>query len=245
MPHPTLRRQWFSAAAAAIGVALFTRRSAAQIPVFDGGHFTSMLEQLRETANLLTQLESGASQLEQAARALPGSTRSFDDILLGARRLTGDLNAISYDMNTVTQQFHRVYPDEAAVQKTTPAERATLAQGWDQQTQLAALAAARSQTTLSTIDTNTNSARDILSRSSDQSSAVAQLQALVQMIQVINSDLGNLATTLDATGRVNASLAGTQASSREVAEERRRRQLSNYDAQRSSPGIDAQFLQVP
>lgn len=238
------RRLWLAGAAtAALSLALRTAR--AQFAVYDSGRFVAMVDQLRKAADVFHQLSAGANQLESAARRLPTSARSAEDILLGIRSLTSDVNAIGYRIETVTRQYHALFPDEAAVRDTDPRDMAELSERWDQEIHLSSLAAARSQTTLSSIDANTRSARSVLASSSTESSVVAQMQALVQMIEVINSDLATLATTLNATERVNSSLAATESSSREVADERRRRLLDAYDTRPEPQGIDDQFLRVP
>lgn len=227
----------------ALGV-LFARPAKAQIPVYDPSRFVAMIKQLRAAADVLTQISAGADLLEDAARRLPTSVRSVDDILLGVRSLTSDVNAIGYRIETVTRQYNALFPDEAAIRDTDPRDAAELGERWDREVHLSSLAAARSQTSLSRIDTNTRAARDVLSQSSTEGSAVAQLQALVQMIQIINSDLASLSTTLAATGRVDSTLAATEASSREMAAERQRRLLEGYDTPPATEGIDDQFLRV-
>jgi hypothetical protein len=64
------------------------------------------------------------------------------------------------------------------------------------------------------------------------------------MIEVVNSDLEKLSVTLAATDRVNASLAGTQASSREVMEDRRRQMLEGYVVPVQSEGLTQDFLKA-
>jgi P-type conjugative transfer protein TrbJ len=244
MTHDDPRRNWL-AGAATVALALVVQPASAQIPVYDPSRYLSMVRQLQKAAQVFQQLSSGAQLLQNAARKLPTSFRSVEDILLGVRTLTGDVNAIGYRIETVSRQFHALFPDEAAVHDTDPRDTAELSERWDREIHMSALAAERSQTTLSRIDTNTRSARDLVQSSSNNDSVVAQLQVLVQMIEVINSDLASLSTTLDATERVNSTLAATQASSREVEKERRRRLLQAYDTRPASTGIDDAFLQVP
>jgi type IV secretion system protein TrbJ len=241
----TNRRALVTAAAALALACVGRSASAAGVPVVDMSRWTAMKSVLDQATSMLNQLQAGANLLQDASARLPRSISSFDDILLGMRRLTSDVDAIGYRMETVTRQFKRMFPDKEAVQDIQPREMNTLQEGWDQEIHMASLTAARSQTTLSTIDTNTRSAKDVLERSSNQKSAVAQLQAMVKMIEIINSDLANLATTISASERVNSTLAVTEVSSREVAAERRRRLLKAYDTRPDSQGIDDQFLRVP
>lgn len=244
MTHDDPRRKWLAAAATA-ALALIVHPAGAQIPVYDPSRYLSMVRQLQKAAQVFQQLSSGAQFLQNAARKLPTSFRSAEDILLGVRTLTSDVNAIGYRIDTVSRQFHSLFPDEAAVHDTDPRDTAELSERWDREIHMSALAAERSQTTLSRIDANTRSARELVQSSSNDDSVVAQLQALVKMIEIINSDLATLATTINATERVNSTLAATQVSSREVEEERRRRLLRAYDARPAAAGIDDAFLQDP
>lgn len=247
-PLKTAPRRALIGGCSALAAVLLTRRAKAlipAIPVYDPGRFVAMLEALDRASDVFDQLSAGAGLLESAAHRLPTSARSVEDVMLSVRSLTSDVNAIGYRIDTVTRQYKALFPDEAAVRNTEPREMAELTQGWERELHLSSLAAQRSQTTLSRVDSNTRAARDVLASSAGQSSAVAQLQALVQMIEIINRDLVELSTTLNATERVNSSLAATEVSSREVIAERERRLLEAYDSRLAPEGIDDQFLRVP
>ncbi len=240
--HPHQFRRSLLGAAGLAALAVLVRPAAAQIQVFDLGRFTTMILELKKMQLLYEQLTYGVDALRNAARRLPGLPGSLDDALLSYRTLTDDVNSIGYRIETITRQYERVFPDEQAVRDTTPDDVARLSESWDQEIYMSSLAASRSQATLSTIESNTRNSQAILSRSSGETSEVGQLQALVHMIEVINSDLEKLSVTLAATERVNASLAGTQASSREVIAERRRQMLERYVVPVQSEGLTQDFL---
>ena len=145
---------------------------------------------------------------------------------------------------TVSSQFRRVFPDDEAVQSTPSSDVAELRSGWNQEIHHSALAASRAQTALSTIERNTTSADAILEASktttqNDEGSALAKLQAVVQMLGVINSDL----TTIATTERVNTSLAVTDASEHDVASDQARRMMRGYsESPRRIERVDSRLL---
>lgn len=215
-------------------------------PVFDGSRFAALINSLTEMANLYEALQGTLSRLERAGKTL-GSGRLLDGTLLVHRQLTSDVRTIGYRLQTVSDQYNRVFPTEEAIQNTTPAESAALARGWNQEIHQASLVAARSQTTLSQLEANTRSTAEIVRRAAEtedggEGSHLAKLQALVQIIGVLNSDLQNLSTALAATERVNTSIAASQASSRALAAERSRRTMRNYSRPSRSRGLDRRFL---
>lgn len=247
-----IHRRWFSVASLLILWSLASRAKAQllpfPIPVLDASRVAQLVEQLRQMAQLYSQLSTGLNALENAAKRLGGG-RLVDDILLGHYSLAGDLQTIGYHLETVNRQFERVFPTEEAVRNTRPSDVAELSRGWDREIDQSSLAAARAQTTLSTIETNTRSVQAILERSQraeqgDQGSQLAKLQALVQMIGVLNSDIGTLAATLATTERVNAALAGSEVSEARITAERRRRLLRGHGRRSRAPGgLDRRFLQ--
>lgn len=243
---PVLRRCWLGALGTFGALAFFNRPAAAWfpivLPVEDATRFIEMAEQLRQAAALFTQLQNGVTALRNATTRLTDLPQSPAEALRHYRSLTSDVNMIGYRIETITRQYHRVFPDEAAIRNTSPQDARALSQTWDREIYLSSLAAQRSQSSLKSIEGNTRTASQLLERSNGSSSAVAQLQALVRMIEVINSDLEQLSVTIAATERVNSSLAAEEASSRDVAAERSRRLLENYERPAPQEGISPNFL---
>ena len=241
--QPILRRCWLGAVATFGALVTFGRPAAAWvIPVEDVGRFVEMIEQLRQAANLLTQLERGVGALQNAAQRLTDLPQSAEEALRYYRSLTSDLRTIGYRIDTIKRQYERVFPDEAAIKNTSPRDVNQLSESWDREVYLSSLAAQRSQSSLKSIESNTRTTTELLERSNGSSSAVAQLQVLVRMIEVINSDLEQLSVTLAATERVNSSLAALDASSRDVVAERQRRFLEDYAPPAPAEGISPDFL---
>jgi len=239
------RRTWLAAVVAAAVV--MGRRPAVAlpiplIPVVDPTRAVEMAKQLQEALNLYNQLVAGIGVLRDAAQRLTDLPESPQEVLSQYRSLTSDVNMIGYRIATVTRQYRQIFPDEQAVRNTPSADMARLGETWDRELYMSSLAAERSQATLSSIEGNTRTTTQLLERSNGSSSAVAQLQALVHMIELINSDLEQLSLTLAATERVNSSLAATGASSRDATAERQNRLLEQFAPPLHTDGISADFL---
>jgi hypothetical protein len=203
-----------------------------------------MYEMLKDVERVTGSLFSGLQHLQNAATSL-GDGNLVDDILLGQRRLTADISAISYNIETVTTQFEQVFPNQAQAANISPTEASVLRGSWDQEIHQSGLAASRSQSALATLERNTASAQAILERSkattggtNDEGSQLAKLQALVQMLGVINSDLTTLATTIAVTERVNASVAAAETSDEELERARAERMMRDYATPSGIPEIE-------
>ena len=149
---------------------------------------------------------------------------------------------------TVTTQFRAVFPSEEAARNVAPQDVDAVRQGWDRELHQSALAASRAQSALTTIERNTSSARDILERSkessgsADEGSRLAKLQALVQMLGVINSDMTTLATAIAASERVTADTAAAEVSDESLDEARAERMMRDYTTQEPIPQLEAPVL---
>jgi conjugal transfer/entry exclusion protein len=235
-----------SAALIALLLCVFTDTARAWvIPVEDATRWLEMYYMLRYRVIPLTQqIQRTLEHVKNAAQGL-GDGNLVEDILLAHRRLTSDLRSISYSVDTVTAQFRAVFPDDQAAAHVDPADVPALRSGWDNEIHQSSLAAARAQSALSTVERNTASAQSILERSKatagaagDEGSRLAKLQALVQMLGVINSDLTTLATTIATTERVNASIAAAGASDEELEAAQAERMLRDYDKSEPIPDVD-------
>lgn len=223
------------------------RSSAAQIPVFDGSRWIAMFWMLKDVEQLTTSIWGALTQVQNAAVGLGGGNL-VDDILIGHRNLTADLDAINYSVETITTQFKAVFPTEEAAQNISPSDANELRSGWNREIHQSALAASRAQTALSRIEENSRSAVNILERSktsvddSGEGSRLAKLQALVQMLGIINSDLTTLASTIATTERVNASVAAAEVSDEALEDARAERMMRDYGTTAPIPEIQMDLL---
>jgi conjugal transfer/entry exclusion protein len=218
------------------------------VPVIDLSRWLKMYLMLEDVKHLTEQVSASLTHLQNAAATLGGGNL-VDDILIGQRYLTADLHSISYSIDTVTTQFETVFPSQQAAADIAPSDVEALRSNWDGEIQESGLAAARAQSALSRIETNTQSAIAVLERSqattggtSDEGSQLAKLQALVQMLGIINSDLTTLATTLAASERVNADVAASEASDQDLETAKAERMLRDFAAPQTIPEIDPRLL---
>ena len=215
------------------------------IPVVDVERAVQTAAMLRDVIATTAKVNAALDHLRNAATSLGGGNL-VQDILIGQRYLTADIRAISYSMETVSAQYQAVFPDAEAARNVSAADAAELRNNWDQEIQQSSLAASRAQASLSRLDANTKSAADILERSmattggtNDQGSELAKLQALVQMLGVINSDLTTLSTTIATTERLNTAVAAAESSDEAVEAAKAERMLRDYAAPEPIPTVTA------
>jgi hypothetical protein len=218
----------------------------AQFVVTDPAMLLSLKSELDQMIAIGKNLEGQLDALRQAAQQL-GRGNLLDDIVLSERLIRSNTQQINYSIETVSRQYHRVFPNEAAIKDTSSADRTAVGRGWQNELHQSALAAERSQTTLARLDSNTRAAQSLLDRSQasgepGQGSQLAALQAVVQMLGVINSDVATLATTIAATERVNTLATTGQVTDDAGAAERRRQLLQRYDRSESIPDVDSRVL---
>jgi hypothetical protein len=217
------------------------------IPVEDATRFESMRQMLIDVATITSQIDAALTHVRNASASLGGGNL-VDDILIAHRNLTGDLRSISYSIETVSTQFKTVFPDQESASHVSPADAAQLRRGWDQELHQSGLAAARAQSSLSRIEGNSRSAVAILERSKasvgddGEGSRLAKLQALVQMLGVINSDLTTLSTTIATTERVNADSAAAAASAETLEAARLDRMMRGHAKDEPIPPVQTDIL---
>lgn len=202
----------------------------ADIPILTGilteavttvSNLVSMLavlkEQLAATNEMLSKLDPASFE------AMTGLVRSNE---MSFDQLTQGVSSIGYTLGGVNSQFKSVYKRDFS---TTPfsAFDSNYAR-WHDEVLASSEIAARSQSALATLDKNTEAASAILRSSSKSEGVVGQLQAVNQMLGVIQSQNNTLIQTLSTTGRVLAAAAGSQASEAHLAREKKKRNLSNY-----------------
>ena len=243
------RTHILASAALAVCVCVLQHHAVAQIPlipVYDGTRWLQMFEMLKDVRRMTGQVQSALTQVQNAARGLGGGN-IVEDILIAHRNLTGDLDAISYRMDTVSAQFRQVFPDREAARNVAPDDAQRLRAGWDREIQQSGLAATRAQTSLARLEQNSRSAAEILERSKtavdgDEGSRLAKLQALNQMLGVINSDLTALSTTIAASQRVNSDVAAAQVSDESLEAARAERMRRDYTRDEPLPDVQLEIL---
>ena len=195
-----------------------------------GDMLTSLQRQLDALTTMLSRLDPQSFQ--ELVQVLENNELSYD-------QLTGDVTAMGHTLMNVNAEFQKVY---ASNYQNVPFDRFDgLYARWQQEILGSAQVAARSQTTLSTLRNNATEARAILSRSALARGEVGQLQAVVQMLGLVESQNNAALQSLTTTGRVLASAAAMSASERQLSRETKQRYLANYK-NRGAPVPDVNKL---
>jgi P-type conjugative transfer protein TrbJ len=218
-----------SAFAVATSAALTPRCAQAQF----GGDIvilgTILAELIKQTADMFTQI----SLLRQALSRLDGL--SFDtlrgllvDTQPGYDALVQNVDSIGYRLDAINRSFRKVFPSTSDLKSVRYSDFEPLVARWQDEIQASALVAARAQSNITWLKQRSDQAADILSRSASAEGQVAQLQAVVQMLGVMQAQTVGMAKSIDAAGRVTTNLAAASAAEKQLSRERKRRNLANY-----------------
>lgn len=193
--------------------------------------FATSIQTVSTLGSMLTTLETQLELLTTMLSQLdPASFQELVDLIesneLSYGELTQNVSSMGHTLLTVNTQFQHLYASNYA---NVPFERfSAIYAEWQKEILGSAQVAARSQATLSTLKSNANAARAILSRSAHAKGEVAQMQAIVQMLGLIESQNNAVLQSLTTTGRVLASSAAMTASERQLAREKKQRYLAGY-----------------
>jgi P-type conjugative transfer protein TrbJ len=193
-----------------------------------------LTQAITEVSTLGSMLTTAMSQLElmktQLSALDPHSFQSLfdlvDDLSLGYDALTSGIQSVGYTLASVNRQFQKEFPSNLS--KVPFAQFDSLYGQWQNEILGASEVAERAQTTIAALANDAASAHAILSRSAGASGEVAQLQSVVQMLALMQSQNGTLVQTLATTGRVMTSTAAAGASERQLSREKKKRNLANY-----------------
>lgn len=182
----------------------------------------SMLITLKEQLDAMNTM---LSNLDSASFDSVASIVTNTDFSLDA--LSGDVASMGYTMQSVNSQFLTLYGGSGYA--TLPLTQFDALYGqWENEVLSSAQVAARSQATLSTLAGTATQAAAILSLSQGSDGQVAQMQAIVQMLGLMQSQNGAVIQALTTTGRVLTSSAARTAAEKQLSREKKRRHLLNY-----------------
>ena len=182
-----------------------------------GSQLTQLVRQVQMMQTMLSRLDPASYN---AILAL------INDTELSYSQLVAQVNSIGYTLQGVNAEFLTTFPTDFS--KTPIADFDSLYGQWQNQIWSSTLVAARAQSVLSTLRHNADNAAAILASSAANQGEIGQLQGVVQMLGVIESQNNSLITSLATTGRVIATNASTSASERQLAREKKKRNVQNY-----------------
>jgi conjugal transfer/entry exclusion protein len=142
--------------------------------------------------------------------------------------LVEDVESIGYRLDSVNRTFRKVFPSTSDLKRVRYADFDPLVGRWQDEIQASALVASRAQSNITWLKQRSDQAADILSRSASAEGQIAQLQAVVQMLGVMQAQSVGMAQSIDAAGRVATNVAAASAAEKQLSRERKRRNLANY-----------------
>lgn len=241
-------RQFFRCACAAV-LALLAfppllepLASAQGLPVIDAAGIAQIAVEAVQVSAQLQSMQQQVQALRSAALQLdPRSYQSVQTLLSGNdvnyAALTRDVQSMGYSLDRVNSRFRQLYPDDAAVKNMRPDQMEATSRDMNQEIHASALVAARAQTTLRATEQNDTEARNILKRSQDNGSQVAQLQSAIQMLGLIHQTLVGINQTMSTAARVTSNVAVRAATERRMERERADRMLRGYSSPATIPEV--------
>jgi conjugal transfer/entry exclusion protein len=234
------------ARAIGVAVAVLVTASVATTPasaLLDGPLLTQMIvEEQQAVANLqqivstlqsqtqlLTNLATGqsADELAFARGILVGTQATYSSIV-------GNLQTIGYNLDSVSRNYDAAYPEQSRYRGMDSAQMSAVQTQMRSELLASSQIATRAQTEISDTKTLTDQARQILQSSGSAPGEVAQLQLIVQMLAVVQTQMTMLVHNLTTTGRALVEGGAMSASEQHIAAERKRRNRLNY-ASRGAP----------
>jgi len=195
------------------------------------GILTQAIATVVNLANLLQTVQQELSATQTMLSTLDG--QSFEAVLgivndatFSLSALTANVSSIGYTLGSVNSQFQKLYAGSYA---NVPLSQFDAMYGqWEGEILSSAEVAARSQATLSSLQNNATEAAAILAGSRASDGEVAQMQSVVQMLGLVQSQNNSVLQSLETTGRVLTATAAKDAAERQLAREKKRRHLAGY-----------------
>jgi P-type conjugative transfer protein TrbJ len=216
--------------------------ASAEIPVIDAAGIAQVAIHAAEALAQLQSMQQQVQALRNAALQLdPRSYQSVRNLLSGNDvnyvSLLRDVQSMGYSLERVNARFRQLYPTDDAVKNMSPDQLRATSREMNQEVRSSALVAARSQSTLRTIEANNTEARNILDRSAGNGSQVAQLQSAVQMLGLIHQNLVDINQMMSASSRVTSNVAVRAATERSMERERAARMLRDGTTSERIPEV--------
>jgi P-type conjugative transfer protein TrbJ len=183
--------------------------------------FTSMISQLVMTVNLLKM------QLQAISHGDLMAILSFvQTAQMSYRSLTSNIQSMAFSLGLVSQEFHRLFPSSHPA--PSPAQNDAHYSQWNTEILAASEVASRQQAVLSDLDQHAAAANQVLESSKNAEGVVAQLQTVVQMLRLMQTELITVNQTLATTGRVLSDMAAADASNRQLSRAKKGSSLGGY-----------------
>jgi P-type conjugative transfer protein TrbJ len=242
--RPLTRRR---ALLGSVGAALFTvlaapRAAEADLWGADLGPLTTLVgqmitqiaqyaTQIAQFASMISNMVAMVNSMKTALSAL--SSGDFNALLgflqtaqMSYGQLTGGVQSMSYKMGAIDSDFQQLYP--SSMSSMSYGQRDQVYANWNNELLGAAQIAARQQTILSTLEQQANKADDVVQQSQNASGEVAQMQAIVEMLRLMQTQLVTINQSLATSNRVLADIAASQASNHQLSRAKKQTSLAGY-----------------
>jgi P-type conjugative transfer protein TrbJ len=207
-----------------------------------------LAELLTQGATLYNQLSQLKSQVENTRQTLQTlkDVSSFRDAIgfyntarYNYDSLIYDVNAIRYNAQTVNNDFRRLFPKNQSSWRNVPSSQfGSRYEAWNEELTSSALIAARAQTQMMRVQDMNAAAERALRISQVEAGEVRQLQAMNQMLSVMQSQLSTVVQLLSTGSRVTSDMAAATAGKDMLLQEKKRRRRDGY----KNPGKPAKVL---
>lgn len=194
---------------------------------------------VQQIARLETMISQGRTMLSQL-----DNPDGFYNLLMFAQSATrtlqtldNNLQHLGYKLENIGQQHHETFPTSEAMSSMPSGDFRQRAQKWNNALRESSEVAMRAQTSVRTLEQRGQTLEQILGASASAQGVVGQLQAVVDALALLHTDLNAIEENLAAGQRVTATWAGTHASEVDIAKERSKRMMEGFTNPGASPRV--------
>jgi P-type conjugative transfer protein TrbJ len=222
-------------------LAVAARSANAQFVVLDPTNLIQTTSTALSTAqtllNTYTQIDQLRSQIQNQLQTLASiNPTSFSDLkrLLATTQLAysniqGSLTSISYNVGDVNRDFNVIFPKSQSAWRGVPSsDFPSYYDRWNAEVNSSSLAAARAQSSITTLDQNNQAIANILTQSNTAPGEVRQLQLVNQQLALIHTELVSLVQNLTTMGRVLSNWAAASVGEKMLGRESKQRRIEGY-----------------
>ena len=211
-------------------------------------------------AQLIVQEQQAVAQLKSILSTLQGQTQLVLQLLKGQPQgeldlvggllqsaqtnytsLLGNLQTIGYTIGAVNGNYSQTFPNTSSYQGMPQTGYPDVESGWQNEVLASSEIAARSQSSISNTEELTDLAKQILQLSGSTEGEVGQLQLILQILGVVQSQMTMLVQNLATTGRAMVETGAATASERQLSTERRRRNRLIYTSRGAPVSVPSQM----
>jgi P-type conjugative transfer protein TrbJ len=194
-----------------------------------------LLQTIEEVNQLKQTYETTKNNLDLVKQTLETDPRNFGDVLniINTARGTydsfrSDSQQVGFRIETVKANFHRLFPKSRDLSKVKYSDYDAMYGSWQDELRASAEAASHAQANTAQLEAQLRAAKAAVAASGGADGEVRQLQAIVQMLGVMQSQITTLITTISTAERVNSTLVASSADEKMMNREARRRRRENY-----------------